>query len=187
MGQEDPLEKGMAIHSSILAWRTPRTEEPGGLQSMGLQRVRHDWAANTHTGLDYVPKHTWISLLPQPTCQSNLCGQSQVTTHMAEAASLRNILSCYCTDFWRDLNASHSPFSKKGQTFKQISTFGFVFFDRLLFWRSATLLRTRENGENGDSLSVLYVRSSFIASVLLKAMNLPSFSQSHWQTIQTLA
>ena len=42
-GSEDPLEKEMATHSSILAWRIPRTEEPGGLQSMGLQRVRHDW------------------------------------------------------------------------------------------------------------------------------------------------
>ena len=39
---EDPLEKGMATHSSILAWRSPGTEEPGGLQSMGSQRVRHD-------------------------------------------------------------------------------------------------------------------------------------------------
>ena len=42
LGQEDPLEKEMATHSSILAWRIPRTEEPDGLQSMGLQRVRHD-------------------------------------------------------------------------------------------------------------------------------------------------
>ena len=40
--QEDPLEKGMAIHSSILAWRIPWTEEPRGLQSMGSQTVRHD-------------------------------------------------------------------------------------------------------------------------------------------------
>ena len=39
---EDPLEKGKATHSSILAWRIPGTEEPGGLQSMGLQRVGHD-------------------------------------------------------------------------------------------------------------------------------------------------
>ena len=39
---EDPLEKGMAIHPSILAWRTPWTEEPGGLQSTGSQRVGHD-------------------------------------------------------------------------------------------------------------------------------------------------
>ena len=42
LGREDPLEKGMATHSSILAWRIPRTEEPGGPQSMGSQRVRHD-------------------------------------------------------------------------------------------------------------------------------------------------
>ena len=42
LGQEDPLEKEMATHSSILAWRIPWTVEPGGLQSMGLQRVKHD-------------------------------------------------------------------------------------------------------------------------------------------------
>ena len=42
LGLEEPLEKGVATHSSILAWRIPRTEEPGGLQSMGSQRVRHD-------------------------------------------------------------------------------------------------------------------------------------------------
>ena len=48
LGQEDPLEEGMATHSSILAWRISWTEEPGGLQSTGLQRVRRDWA-HTHT------------------------------------------------------------------------------------------------------------------------------------------
>ena len=42
LSPEDPLEKGMVTHSSILAWRIPRTEEPGGLQSMGSQRVGHD-------------------------------------------------------------------------------------------------------------------------------------------------
>ena len=42
LGQKDPLEEGMATHSSILAWRIPWTEEPGGLQSMRSQRVRHD-------------------------------------------------------------------------------------------------------------------------------------------------
>ena len=42
LGWEDPLEKGVAIHSSILAWRIPWTEEPGGLQSVGSQRVRQD-------------------------------------------------------------------------------------------------------------------------------------------------
>ena len=42
LGREDPLEKEMAAHSSILAWRIPLTEEPGGLQSMGSHRVGHD-------------------------------------------------------------------------------------------------------------------------------------------------
>ena len=42
LGQEDPLEREMATHSSILAWRIPWTEEPGGLQATGSQRVRHD-------------------------------------------------------------------------------------------------------------------------------------------------
>ena len=49
LGREDPLEEEVAIHSSILAWRIPWTEEPGGLQSMGLQRVRRDWSDLAHT------------------------------------------------------------------------------------------------------------------------------------------
>jgi len=49
-GMEEPLEEGMATHSSMLAWRIQWTEEPGRLQSMGLQRVRHDWATKHSTG-----------------------------------------------------------------------------------------------------------------------------------------
>ena len=45
LGQEDALEEGMAVHYIILAWRIPRTEESGGLQSLGSQRVRHDWVS----------------------------------------------------------------------------------------------------------------------------------------------
>ena len=51
LGQEDPLEKDMETHSSILARRILWTEEPDGLQSMGLQRVGHDWATNTYKQL----------------------------------------------------------------------------------------------------------------------------------------
>ena len=47
LGQEDPLEKGIATYSSILAWRIPWTEEPGGLQSMGLQRVKNYSSVST--------------------------------------------------------------------------------------------------------------------------------------------
>ena len=55
MGQEDPLEKGMAAYSSVLAWEIPWTDEPGGLQSMGSQRVRYDCSDRTHS-LDF-PTH----------------------------------------------------------------------------------------------------------------------------------
>ena len=46
LGREDPMEKEMAIHSSTIAWKIPWIEEPGGLQSMGSQRVGHDWATS---------------------------------------------------------------------------------------------------------------------------------------------
>ena len=49
LGWEDPLEEGMATQSSILAWRIPWTEEPGGLQSMGSQRGGQDWATKYST------------------------------------------------------------------------------------------------------------------------------------------
>ena len=48
LGQEDPLEKEIATHSSILAWKIPWMEKPGRLQSMGSQRVGHDWAPSLH-------------------------------------------------------------------------------------------------------------------------------------------
>ena len=60
LGQKDPLEKGMAIHSSIVAWRIPWTEEPGGPQSMGSQRVGHDWITNTTTTED---SNHWIHVV----------------------------------------------------------------------------------------------------------------------------
>ena len=51
LGQEDPLEKRMATHSSTLAWRIPWTGESAGLESMGSQRIRHNWVTNTFTTL----------------------------------------------------------------------------------------------------------------------------------------
>ena len=52
LSQEDPLEKEMVTHTSILAWKIPWTEEPVGLQSMSLQRVGHNWATNTWLTLE---------------------------------------------------------------------------------------------------------------------------------------
>ena len=62
LDQEDPLEKEMAMHSSILGWRIPRTEKPSGLQSMGSQRVGHDWAANTQMCFNIQNMITFIKL-----------------------------------------------------------------------------------------------------------------------------
>ena len=67
MGQEDPLEKGMATHSSILAWSISWTEEPGGLQSMGVARVRHELVTKS-------------SLLEKPQLDyTDFCWQSDVS------------------------------------------------------------------------------------------------------------
>ena len=72
LGREGPLEKGMATHSCVLTWRIPWTEEPGGLQSKGSQRVGHDWATDTkwaelrHYSLEVV----------QPTREARVLGTS---------------------------------------------------------------------------------------------------------------
>ena len=60
LSQEDTPKKEMAIHSSILARRIPWTEEPGGLQSMWSQRVRHNWVTNTFRAFQEVIKVTWV-------------------------------------------------------------------------------------------------------------------------------
>ena len=67
---EDPLEEGMATHSSLLAWRIPWTEKPGGLQSMGSQRVRHNLAHSMlplQGGMGWIPgQETKILYASQP-------------------------------------------------------------------------------------------------------------------------
>ena len=69
-GREDPLEKELATHSSTLAWRIPWREEPGRLQSMGLQRVRHDWGTSLSLSFSQSLRHEtlenffFISIFP---------------------------------------------------------------------------------------------------------------------------
>ena len=77
LGWEDPLEKEMATHSSVLAWRIPRTGEPGRLQSIGSQRVGHDWATSLRKA--YTPSATYIT----PPCSS-----FNHTARVNDAASL---------------------------------------------------------------------------------------------------
>ena len=65
MGQEDSLEKGMATHSGILAWRIPWAEEPGGLQSMVLQRVKQYRATNTSQIQQAFSEHIFMQKLQE--------------------------------------------------------------------------------------------------------------------------
>ena len=74
LGWEDPLEKGMAAHSSILAWRIPWTEEPGGLQSIRSQRVRHNKQLSTHLLIHLI---TFFCFLGVFFCQETSVFQDQ--------------------------------------------------------------------------------------------------------------
>ena len=129
LGQEDPLEKGTAAHSSILAWRILWTEEPGRLQSMTLQKVGQDWAPNMHAyaARGAVPdththKHThtlskvscvdsWVIL--KCAWNSDVPGQVQKVPSavLAEQILSLQLPSCTCSkvpdiQFWNNSNRS---------------------------------------------------------------------------------
>ena len=115
---EDPLEKGMATHSSILVWRIPWTEEPGGIQSMGSQRIGHDWETNTSHSLQITWGYCLVALgttwlVSGPFCHKeqlasrnflvflfsalDTCRKSLLTVHKASQLSH----SCsYCCIIW---------------------------------------------------------------------------------------
>jgi len=93
LGWEDPLEKGMATHSSILAWRIPWTEEPGGLQSMGSQRAGHDWSdlvRSTHN-FEFFMSHLKNSILRKANARTSLAVQ-WLRLHASTAGSTNLIL-----------------------------------------------------------------------------------------------
>ena len=92
-GPEDPLEKEMATHSSILAWRIPWTEEPGGLQPTGSQRVRHNWVTK-----------------PPPHISKQWCHSQQETAALQrELVSLRKLRKGRIPAIQQPSNCSHSP------------------------------------------------------------------------------
>ena len=74
LGWEDPLEKEMPTHSSTLAWKIPWTEEPGRLQSMGSQRVRHDWATSLyHVSRFLDVAKAFLGYISVYTCEAYSC------------------------------------------------------------------------------------------------------------------
>ena len=73
LGWDNPLKKGMATHSSILAWRIPWTEKPDGLQSMGLKRTGHNWVTNCFTFTFFKENKTFESVLFWSQTISSVC------------------------------------------------------------------------------------------------------------------
>ena len=97
LDQEDTLEKGMATHSSTLAWRSPQTEEPGGLQSMGSQRVRCNWVTDTFTSLsDIASGFQGGSVVKDPPAmqETQVWSPGQEDPLEEEMATHSNILAC---------------------------------------------------------------------------------------------
>ena len=81
LGQEDPLEKEMATHSSILAWRIPWTEEPGRVQSMGSQRVRHNRATKLSLSLSYLNQFSSVAQSCPTLCDPMNCSTPGLPVH----------------------------------------------------------------------------------------------------------
>ena len=94
LSQEDPLEKEMATHSSILAWRIPWTEEPGRLQSMGWQIVGHDWATNTSLQTPYFFPLQCLTLPFTPQVPYNSHSPLSPGHLAAAAAAAKSLQSC---------------------------------------------------------------------------------------------
>ena len=85
LGQEDPLEKGIFTHSSILAWRIPRTEEPVRLQSIGLQRFAYDCTTNIFTFIYiyiYIHTHTYMHTLTYIYTHTQIHTHTHVYIHL---------------------------------------------------------------------------------------------------------
>ena len=106
LGQEDPLQKEMATHSSIHSWKIPWTEEPGGLQCMGSQRVGHDWATSLHfTSLHFTSLHSppllfdlaMLAFVEFPMCHAPLVLRLDISYSFWSKCSYLLLLVLYST------------------------------------------------------------------------------------------
>ena len=94
LGQEDPLEEEMSTHSSILAWKVPRTEEPGRLQSKGSQRVGHKWATSGSEGIEVFLFVAVVQLLNHvPLCATPWIAAHQASLSFTISLSLLKLMS----------------------------------------------------------------------------------------------
>ena len=128
LGREDPLEKEMATHSSILTWKIPWMEEPGGLQSTGSQRVGHNWATSLTLPLGLTG---WISLLSKEL--SRVFSSTTVWKHefFGTQPSLRSNSHAYMTT-WKTIALIRLTFVGKVMSllFNMMTMFVIAFLPR---------------------------------------------------------
>ena len=106
LGREAPLEKGKATHASILAWKIPCTEEPGGLQSLGSQRVRHNWACACACARMHTCTHTHTHTQTHTYTHSSLPASFVVPHRMWDPSSLTRAQICVSCIGRQSLNHS---------------------------------------------------------------------------------
>ena len=116
LGQEDPLEKGMATHSRILAWRIPWTEEPGGLQPMNSQRVGHNLTTNTSITTKEV-----LSLILKSWSNENYLSLLDAETIMRCCISFRCNPKCHTEP---QAHVQHCETLKNGEFYRHVLMWG---------------------------------------------------------------
>ena len=122
LGREDPLKKEMAANSSILAWRTPWMEEPGGLQSSGSQRAGHEWATSlSHLQFSSVAQ-SYLTLWDPMDCSTpGFPVHQQLLWLYIYAYKYANIIIFFlCTKYLKEKNYSKD---KKQRVLKSLKTF----------------------------------------------------------------
>ena len=137
LGREDPLEKEMATHSSSLAWKIPWTEEPGRLQSMGSQRVGHDWATSLSLSLSLI--YLGASQVAQwwSACQYRRCRRHNFDPWVGKIPWCRkhsNSLQYSCLENPMDRGAWQATYSswgcKESDTIKHTHKVEKIYFSR---------------------------------------------------------
>ena len=144
--REDPLEEGMATHSSVLAWRIPWREEPGRLQSLGLQRVGRDWAGNTFTFKLLVVEKRHCNCSPS-SCPGAASGMSWASHWTSPGLTP---LQLHMGVWW--LLPRLSPGLNKDHQFKwKVDDDGFMLVSVLFsFWLSLEYMPSVEQGRFGS-------------------------------------
>ena len=147
LGWEDPLKKEMAIHSSTLAWKIPWMEEPDRLQSMGSQRVGHDWVISLSLSLCNKQFMVWACQLPVCFCWVYRASPSSATKNIVNLILVLTIWWCLFGELSLERECLLWPAGSLDKTLLAFALLNFVLQGQtsLLFWVSLDFLLLHSN------------------------------------------